>query len=142
VTPFFLLYITISRFDLGDIFYSSKTPVSSIEHWIKSGVESVCVDVDDERVNLANVLDELGKRGVIQLLVEGINFPFVLGFIFFFFTIILKLCICINWVLLGGAELHSEFLKRQYVDELAIFYGACVSTSPISFFFPLDVNRY
>jgi len=79
------------------IFYTSKAPATSVETWTKAGVESVCVSEDKTgRVDLSQVLDELGKRGILQLLIEG------------------------------GGEIQSEFLKNNFVEELGLFYGACI----------------
>lgn len=86
-----------------------------MEAWKKAGVESVSVDLDkDGRVDLGKVLDELGRRGIIQLLVEG-NFAFSI------------LLLQRNLMVIGGGEIQSEFLKHNLVDELGLFYGACVS---------------
>lgn len=47
-------------------------------------------------VSLQDILDELGKRGIIQLMVEG------------------------------GSEIHSSFLCENLVDEINLFVGATV----------------
>jgi len=79
------------------VFYSSLAPASSVETWTKAGVESIRADLDKNgRIDLAQVLDELGKRGILQVLIEG------------------------------GAGVHSEFLRHNFVDELGLFYGACI----------------
>lgn len=91
-----------------------------METWTKLGVESVQVDVDENgRVDLSRVLDDLGKRGVIQLLVEG-------NYLWFLYLNNLG-CAWIYIPYSGGGEIHSEFLKNNFVDELHLFYGACVS---------------
>ncbi len=80
------------------------------------GVQSVKADTDSSgNIDLSQVLDELGKRGIIQLLVEGTLF-LIKGS-----TPILII------VFAGGAEIHSTFLKNNFVNELVLYYGACVS---------------
>jgi len=81
------------------IFHGPQVPRSTIEKWEKKGVESFCLPttpLPDARIDLHSALAELGRRGFLQVMVEG------------------------------GAEVHSSFIKNKLVDELVIYYGACI----------------
>jgi diaminohydroxyphosphoribosylaminopyrimidine deaminase/5-amino-6-(5-phosphoribosylamino)uracil reductase len=79
------------------IFTTEAAPVASREIWKQQGVEVQVISVmPDGLINLEQVLDELGRRGVLQLLIEG------------------------------GAKVHSEFLLRGLVDELVVYQGSCI----------------
>jgi len=62
------------------------------EHWERSGAEVVL----RERLHLKEILKELGKREIIQLLIEG------------------------------GSHLHASFLKEQLANRLVLYFGSCL----------------
>eukprot|EP01117_Protostelium_nocturnum_P014568 TRINITY_DN5550_c0_g1_i7.p1 TRINITY_DN5550_c0_g1~~TRINITY_DN5550_c0_g1_i7.p1 ORF type:complete len:526 (-),score=196.81 TRINITY_DN5550_c0_g1_i7:194-1771(-) len=63
---------------------------------VPQGIERKLIERDGEHLNLEKILDDLGKRGIIQLMVEG------------------------------GSEIHSELLKRNLVDKLVVYQGATI----------------
>jgi len=79
------------------LFTSAATPDATLGLWKKAGVQVCVVPCDgSQRLSLTAVLDELGARGVLQLLVEG------------------------------GSETHSEFLRARLVDEVHMYKGSTV----------------
>jgi diaminohydroxyphosphoribosylaminopyrimidine deaminase/5-amino-6-(5-phosphoribosylamino)uracil reductase len=81
------------------IFHGPQVSKSVIDKWSKKGVESCCVattPAPDVRLDLHAVMVELGRRGFLQVMVEG------------------------------GAEVHSHFIKEKLVDEMVIYFGACI----------------
>src|SRR5690606_16278817 len=67
-----------------------------LEAFRARGVEVVSIVASDGRIDPSALLDELGRRGVTTLLVEG------------------------------GAEVHRAFLKAGVVDELRVFLAPSV----------------
>jgi len=78
------------------IFTSNKAPSESLRLWEEKKVEFLIVDSDHNGLNLPQVLSELGKRGILQLLIEG------------------------------GGKVHSSFLKQDLTDLLVFYHGACL----------------
>jgi len=79
------------------IFSGPDVEVSTKELWTKQGVEQIVAPLtEDGLIDLGFVLDELGKKGILQLLVEG------------------------------GAQLSSKLLKNNLVDRLVVYQGACI----------------
>lgn len=78
------------------IYTTSKCSESTLSLWkSKAGVEVVSVPADAAgHVSLNNVLDDLGKRGYHQLLVEG------------------------------GSQVHSSLLKQGLVNQLVVYFGS------------------
>lgn len=76
---------------------SDSAPKERLLEWKKSGceVEILPRAPDGKGVDLHAALDSLGKRGILQLMVEG------------------------------GAELHGSFLRSGLVDRLSLYIGAC-----------------
>ena len=76
---------------------TAKAPEERLLEWKKSGceVEILPASPDGKGVDLNAALDSLGKRGILQLMVEG------------------------------GAELHGSFLRSGLVDCLTLYIGAC-----------------
>lgn len=87
-------------FDLSQantlIFTSEQCPENRICEWQASGVEVIVVDTIHGKLNLHSVLTHLGKKNIMQLLVEG------------------------------GAAIHSSFLKNDLWDEYILYQGACI----------------
>jgi len=75
------------------IFYS-EAPQESLDIWKKSGVESLKVNRNKKGLDLSQILRELGKRGIIQLLIEG------------------------------GSHVQSSFVLEGLADYLVFYYGA------------------
>eukprot|EP01120_Amphizonella_sp_Union-15-10_P013325 TRINITY_DN6166_c0_g1_i2.p1 TRINITY_DN6166_c0_g1~~TRINITY_DN6166_c0_g1_i2.p1 ORF type:complete len:502 (-),score=60.20 TRINITY_DN6166_c0_g1_i2:39-1544(-) len=65
-------------------------------YWKSKNVEFVCISNSKGGLDLHQVLKELGKRGVLQVLVEG------------------------------GSQIHSSFIKQNLVDSLVLYYGSCL----------------
>lgn len=64
--------------------------------WEKSGAEVVFLPTNNEGIDLQALLQILGQKQIIQLLVEG-----------------------------GGA-LHSSFIKEKLFNQLTVYLGACI----------------
>ncbi len=88
------------------IFTSHLAPEQSHRAWREAGVEAVVVDLNNkaevkeavresEGLDLGQVLAELGRRGVLQVLVEG------------------------------GGKLQGSFVEADLVDRVVLYYGAC-----------------
>lgn len=79
------------------VFTTEHCPSSTTELWQSRGVEVKVVTgvkvEDSVHLDLEMVLQHLGERGVLQLLVEG------------------------------GAAVQGQFLEQKLVDELHLFYG-------------------
>ncbi len=73
------------------IFHAADADASRHEHFATKGVELVPVSRDDRGVDLSEVLQRLGERGLIRLMVEG------------------------------GAHVHGSFLDLGLADRAAIF---------------------
>ena len=82
------------------IFTSDAAPATVVEGWKAAGVQVCVVPAADAAaaggsgLSLAAVLDELGARGILQLLVEG------------------------------GSAVHASFLRSNLVDEIYMYKGA------------------
>jgi diaminohydroxyphosphoribosylaminopyrimidine deaminase/5-amino-6-(5-phosphoribosylamino)uracil reductase len=66
------------------------------ERWHRLGVEVAILPHDGGQIDLQALLDLLGERGIIQLLVEG------------------------------GASLHRSFVVQQLFDQLTVYVGDCL----------------
>lgn len=64
--------------------------------WEKSGAEVMLLPANNEGIDLRALLQRLGQRQIIQLLVEG------------------------------GSTLHSSFIKEQLFNQLTVYVGACI----------------
>jgi diaminohydroxyphosphoribosylaminopyrimidine deaminase/5-amino-6-(5-phosphoribosylamino)uracil reductase len=82
------------------IFTTKRVSERSLALWKEAGVESVVVKEANNNegggVDLEEVLAVLGKRGILQVLVEG------------------------------GGKLQSSFLAKDLVDRVVLYYGACL----------------
>jgi len=79
------------------LFVTSSRVSSDIqEYWKKQGVEVLIVPEINGRLNLVSVLDNLGKRGILQLMVEG------------------------------GSKVYSDFISRGLVQEIVMYQGNCL----------------
>lgn len=67
-----------------------------LKEWRKKGVEVLEFPSKEGRVDLEAILEELGKRGVIQLLVEG------------------------------GSTLHASFVKEGLAHRFVVYVGGCL----------------
>eukprot|EP01112_Ceratiomyxa_fruticulosa_P010636 TRINITY_DN2822_c0_g1_i5.p1 TRINITY_DN2822_c0_g1~~TRINITY_DN2822_c0_g1_i5.p1 ORF type:complete len:597 (+),score=106.95 TRINITY_DN2822_c0_g1_i5:64-1854(+) len=76
------------------IFHTNVVPQSVLNLWKEKGVEAICCTNENGKVDLLSVMKELGKRGILQVLVEG------------------------------GAVLHSELLRLNIVDSIVIYQGS------------------
>lgn len=72
------------------IFTTQECPVDRLEAWKKTGAEVLYYE------KLKDILVELGKRGVLQLLIEG------------------------------GGQTHAAFLKEKLIDRFSIYVGGCL----------------
>ncbi|NGX54639.1 MAG: Riboflavin biosynthesis protein RibD [Chlamydiae bacterium] len=75
------------------IFTTQKCSSKRIEEWKKAHIE---VEMLSQEINLEEVLDSLGRRGIIQLLVEG------------------------------GPTVHGAFLKKKLCQRLVVYVGGCL----------------
>ena len=80
------------------IFTSNAAPAAVVDGWRAAGVQ-VCVvpaadAADGAGLSLTAVLDELGSRGILQLLVEG------------------------------GSAVHANFLRSNLANEICMYKGA------------------
>lgn len=77
------------------VFTSALAPSQRIQEWIATGAQVITIprESDGTGVNLATVLDELGSRGILQLLVEG------------------------------GSQVHSRLLTNQLGNQLTVYHG-------------------
>jgi len=73
------------------IFHAADADASRHEHFMAKGVELVPVSRDERGVELSEVLQRLGERGLVRLMVEG------------------------------GAHVHGSFLDLGLADRAAIF---------------------
>jgi len=81
------------------VFHGSAAPKNRARPLARSGVELVSVPVHRGRLSLRHVLGELGRRGVVRLLVEG------------------------------GPTVHAAFLEGDFVDAVAIFVAPALMGS-------------
>lgn len=75
------------------IMTSEKCPSATRKQWTDAGVESVVVPHSNSRIDLLEAWKILGKRGILQALVEG------------------------------GSNLQSELLKTDLVNRLILYVG-------------------
>lgn len=86
-------------FDPGEgntcVFTTGSVNAQRKQEWLATGAQVVEVPAADDGhgVRLANVLDELGKQGIIQLLVEG------------------------------GSQVYTALFRQELVNQLTIYYG-------------------
>lgn len=79
------------------VFTTADAAPEALAAWRSAGIDVVVVTKGvSGGVRLEEVLDELGRRGVLQLLVEG------------------------------GAAVHTSFLREGLVDELHVYKGSTV----------------
>lgn len=78
------------------IFTTNQCDPIRLKEWRKQGVEVLEFPSREGRVDLEAILDELGQRGVIQLLVEG------------------------------GSTLHASFIKEGFVNRFVVYIGSCL----------------
>lgn len=78
------------------IFTTEKCPKEIQDAWKEKGAEVFVVGSDEQGVNLKEVLQQLGARGILQVLVEG------------------------------GSCLHSIFIKEKLFQEMVLYYGNCL----------------
>ena len=75
---------------------SERAAGETLAAWKSAGVEVVVLPEDKHGLSLPALLDDLGRRGILQLLVEG------------------------------GGVLQGSFLALGLVDEMHVFKGATV----------------
>lgn len=79
------------------IFCGPNIPRNVLNIWEAANVEVKSLPLDKQGyVPLTLILEELGRRGILQLLIER------------------------------GAKLSSQFLKQELVNQLVIYQGACI----------------
>ncbi len=93
---------------IGELFDTSIAPtlvatselvdLQRKQEWIDHGCEVVVVPLtkNKKRLDLAKLLKELGKRGIVQLLVEG------------------------------GSKVFSSLIEEKLVDRLVLYMGSCL----------------
>ncbi len=75
------------------IFSSPLASSKRIAEWKETGAEVAILKIEGESVNLGQVLDDLGKRGILQLLAEG------------------------------GSSLHSSLISQSLFQQLTLYSG-------------------
>jgi diaminohydroxyphosphoribosylaminopyrimidine deaminase/5-amino-6-(5-phosphoribosylamino)uracil reductase len=76
------------------IFTSSESPQEQIKKWEAQGVEVETLPVHDGKLDLHALLSSLGKRGILQLMVEG------------------------------GSILQSDFIEKKLAQRFILYIGA------------------
>jgi diaminohydroxyphosphoribosylaminopyrimidine deaminase/5-amino-6-(5-phosphoribosylamino)uracil reductase len=97
------------------VYTTSFCPQLRIQQWRDSGIDVEIVEEEEKNVSISEVLKNLGKRGVVQLLIEG------------------------------GAKIHHSFLSRGYAEKVILYQGGCLlgteGKSVFGFPSPLSIDR-
>ncbi|MCH9633207.1 MAG: Riboflavin biosynthesis protein RibD [Chlamydiae bacterium] len=77
---------------------SKNVDLKRKQEWLDHGCDVVTIALDETQttLDLRNLLEELGKRGVVQLLVEG------------------------------GGKVFSSLIREKLVDRLVLYMGSCL----------------
>jgi len=75
---------------------SSRASDAAHDYWKAQGAEVLVVPENDGKLDLASILDNLGERGILQLMVEG------------------------------GSMVYSDFISQGLVQEVVIYQGNCI----------------
>lgn len=78
------------------IFTSSQCDKNRMQQWQETGAEVEIVSCEKSHLNLKEVLASLGRRAVLQVMVEG------------------------------GSTLHSSFIQQKMANHLTLYVGSCI----------------